>query len=302
MVVISGLVESRVMIVVEGRLEGRLINVARELRELADQAKSPDTAVFLSDVAGFADGYVAVGTLGHPLGSGPMGSVIWTSPDGQSWMEAAGSASVRNEILGSIAVRSDTILAAGSSLWRSADGGSTWTSIDPLDADGWGVSGMLAHDGGFIAGGGIGDPFGTQAAVIWTSPDGASWTRINLEGETVTDVALLPDGRFLAIGEGGNAVLAWLSEDGATWTPTPADVACCIVDLASTPSGIVGVGFGPTPGGVVAATTDGIAWSSETGIEGALNQVIYHDRFGVVAGGATTDNAPAVIYGPHPYP
>lgn len=39
------------MIQVEGRLEGRLIDVARELREIAQQARSQDSAVFLKSTA-----------------------------------------------------------------------------------------------------------------------------------------------------------------------------------------------------------------------------------------------------------
>jgi hypothetical protein len=46
----------------------------------------------------------------------------------------------------------------------------------------------------------------------------------------------------------------------------------------------------------------GPAWASETGVEGSLQRVIYDERFGIVAGGATAGNAPAVIFGPHPYP
>jgi hypothetical protein len=39
------------MIHVDGRLEGRLIDVARELREIAQQARSQDSAVFLKSTA-----------------------------------------------------------------------------------------------------------------------------------------------------------------------------------------------------------------------------------------------------------
>ena len=39
------------MMEIEGRLEGRLIGVARELRDIADEAKSEDAAVFLQSTA-----------------------------------------------------------------------------------------------------------------------------------------------------------------------------------------------------------------------------------------------------------
>ena len=39
------------MIQVDGRLEGRLIDVARELREIAQQTRSQDSALFLQSTA-----------------------------------------------------------------------------------------------------------------------------------------------------------------------------------------------------------------------------------------------------------
>lgn len=39
------------MIQIEGRLEGRLIDVARELREIAQKARSQDSVVFLKSTA-----------------------------------------------------------------------------------------------------------------------------------------------------------------------------------------------------------------------------------------------------------
>lgn len=270
----------------------------------AEVPDSPSgTAVFVNGIVRSGDGYVAVGTLGHPLGSGPMGSVIWLSPDGRTWTESEGSATVRNVPLSGLASMGNTIVADGlAAVWRSDDAGTSWTEVAPPDADGWNFSGVAVLDGQFIAPGFIGSPFGPQEAAVWTSDDGATWTRTDLDGEVATSVAPLPDGRLLMVGEAENAVLAWISSDGESWEPIAVDADCCIVDLAATPTGVVGVGFGQTPGGVTLATTDAESWSSDTDVLGALHVVIYTERFGIVAGGADADNDAAVIFGPHPHP
>lgn len=264
----------------------------------------PGTAVYVNDVTRAGDRYVAVGTLAHPEGSGPMGAVIWTSPDGRTWTEAEGSAAFRNSPLAPIASSGDSVVAGGlASLWRSADAGSSWTEVTAPGAGGWNISGIGVHDGRFVATGFVGSAYGPQAAAIWTSEDdGATWTQTDLDGDSSTSVAALPDGRLLAVGEGANAVLAWISDDGRTWEPIPVEATCCIVDLAATPSGIIGVGFGPSPGGVTLSTRDGTTWSSQAGVERELDNVIYTDRFGIVAGGANTEGEPAAIFGPHPHP
>lgn len=263
----------------------------------------PDTAVFVNGIVRSGDGYVAVGTLGHPQGSGPMGSVIWLSPDGRTWAESEGSPSVRNAPLSRLASSGDTVVAGGlASVWVSTDAGSTWTEVPAPGSDGWNISDIVVHDGRFVATGFIGSAFGPQAAAIWTSTDGATWTQVNLEGENTASAAALPDGRLLVVGETNDAVVAWISDDGETWEPIAVDGLCCIIDLAATPTGVVGVGYGvDAPSGVTLSTTDGTTWSSDA-VDAALQNVIYSERFGLVGGGTDADDQPAVIFGPHPHP
>lgn len=263
----------------------------------------PGTAVFVNGIVRSGDRYVAVGTLGHPEGSGPMGSVIWLSPDGRTWTESEGSPTVRNVPLSGLASMGNTIVTDGlASIWRSDDAGTSWVEVTPPDAEGWNFRRVAVLDGRFVAPGFIGSPLEPQEAAVWTSVDGASWTRTVLDGELATSVAPLPDGRLLMVGEAEGAVRAWISSDGDAWEPMTVEADCCIVNLAATPTGVVGVGFGPTPGGVTLATTDAETWSSQTDVLGALYGVIYTERFGIVAGGADADNDAAVIFGPHPHP
>ena len=55
MIVISGLVGSRAMLQIDGRLENRLIDVAQELRDIAEDAKSQDAVVFLESTAALVE-------------------------------------------------------------------------------------------------------------------------------------------------------------------------------------------------------------------------------------------------------
>lgn len=270
----------------------------------ADVPDSPEgTAVFMTAALEIPTGYVAVGTLGHPEGSGPMGSVLWTSPDGRTWSEPESASGVRDRLIGVVAASGDTVVVAGNAVWRSTDGGATWSEVVRPAAEGWMFTDLTVHQNLFVGTGYLGDAIvGGTGAVIWTSRDGADWNRLELGGDSAISVAPLPDGRLLAVGEGENQVLAWVSDDGATWEAIPIDAPCCITDLATTPTGVVGIGFGPQPGAVSVATTDARSWTQETDIAASILDLIHHSRFGLVGAGADADNVPSLILGPNPLP
>lgn len=270
----------------------------------ADVPDSPEgTAVFMTAAVEAPTGYVAVGTLGHPEGSGPMGSVLWTSPDGRTWSEPESASGVRDRLIGVVAASGDTVVAAGDAIWRSTDGGATWVEVVAPAVEGWMFTDLVVHGDRFVGTGYLGDPIaGGAGAAIWTSADGATWSRLELDGDSAISLAPLPDGRLLAVGEGENQVLAWVSDDGSTWEAIPIDAPCCITDIAATPTGVVGIGFGPQPGGVSVATTDARSWTQETDIAASILDLIHHPRFGLVGAGADADNVPSLILGPDPHP
>ena len=86
----------------------------------------------------------------------------------------------------------------------------------------------MGPDGGLVA---VGADLERREALVWTSPDGLTWTRA--PGETsrrfggfiqMTDVTLA--GRtFIAVGQSSSlqrpTVMAWVSSDGIHWTAAP---------------------------------------------------------------------------------
>jgi hypothetical protein len=95
---------------------------------------------------------------------------------------------------------------------------------------GFGIAGVGAVPGGFVAVGGtglvapppdqVGDVFGRPAA--WWSTDGLAWTRasvpeVGLNTAPFSWVVAWPYGLTVQQGNGGQ----WMSEDGRTWKPVP---------------------------------------------------------------------------------
>jgi hypothetical protein len=120
--------------------------------------------------------------------------------------------------------------------WISDDFGVTWRAVHEGDV------GMPARvRDGIVVGSGIVvvgfDPLGvrdgtfSENGVVWTSPDGESWTRLDdpvfIESR-ITGVAAGPNG-LVAVGRAwiddgvGYPPAVWTSPDGATWTRVPHD-------------------------------------------------------------------------------
>jgi hypothetical protein len=159
-------------------------------------------------VAAAPAGFVAAGTHGS-------GSAIWTSADGRQWsvhdVPAPNGASAA--VLRTVAVNGTRIVAAGYAVTRagdvpiaavSVDGGVRWHQAVLSAPGGLGaVTALTAAGSGFIAAGHVGTA-AAQHAVIWTSPDGLSWsaatpatsgvreiTALAAAGGTVTGIAQL---------------------------------------------------------------------------------------------------------------
>jgi hypothetical protein len=194
------------------------------------------------DDPGFADGrvaalaatdagYVAVGASGSP-GSDQLGAVSWTSPDGISWRRAPAQPALADAAMLSVAVTPVAIVAVGTT--ASGDDAAAWTSSDGLtwtrapDAPSFAsnstysphaqMSDVVATSDGLLAVG-WNSSAANGSAVIWTSPDGVTWTRAadapSLSGGGMSGVTLR-DSVAVAVGSTGwpdtHAATAWSHE------------------------------------------------------------------------------------------
>jgi hypothetical protein len=176
---------------------------------------------------------------------------VWISPDGFDWTRAwdgpeterdAAAYSQFDVQIQAVTVGSDeTLVAVGSMLddqdvavaavWTSNDG-TSWDRVphDPTIFGGDGETHMtmwnvVADTSGFVAVGGE-QRAGVTHPALWTSPDGVSWTRIDLDPTTAEfagsfgTVTVGGDGLVVAgpvMFEQGGAVSVWTSSNGADW-------------------------------------------------------------------------------------
>lgn len=199
-------------------------------------AGPPPPAGVGAQVHGLASGASAVVAVGVASAPGAGGAEVdraaaWVSPDGRAWRAATidGAAGSRMEAViatpsGWLAVGSrDGALSAAS--WTSTDG-LTWHAgpESPALRNLGGTIRMLgvAADGAGYVAAGWRDSAGNGNAVVWTSPDGRTWTRMpdddSFSGGGMAGVTVR-DGRIVAIGTVG-----WPDDHFATvWLhPVPA--------------------------------------------------------------------------------
>jgi hypothetical protein len=131
------------------------------------------------------------------------------------------------------------------------------------------LSGVAVGAAGYLAWGGV--CCATETHAVWTSPNGADWTRVLVEGDVgrfsaFTRVVPADDG-WLALGmsDQGGEPAVWTSVDGSTWTmidPTETGLGPGVInDVAVGPDGLVAVGTIDGPDG----THDGGIWTSPDG-------------------------------------
>ncbi len=157
---------------------------------------------------------------------------IWRSRDGLQWSESEHPSTTGT--VTAVAVDGDTALATGGTgrsgesdfVWRSDDGGASWTEV----AGGKGVfgtpapemgrpnvSGLLRHDGWWVASGGRSDGY----AAIWVSRDGARWRQVL--GPNVAGAASVVQGRAGSLLASWGTI-AWFARDVTRWS-APQDVS-----------------------------------------------------------------------------
>jgi hypothetical protein len=175
--------------------------------------------------------------VGGRSGSGGRAG-IWRSSDGVSWREANHPRAASG--ISAIAVHDGVALAISAPggtepyVWGSDDGGRKWREIsrgalfgrpNPNTRPGAFVSGLLWHDGWWVAYGGAADGY----EGIWISRDGTDW-EVVLDSRTsgsIDGLTNLDDGSLLAYGLDARgpspfASLGWFTNDPTTWgSPRP---------------------------------------------------------------------------------
>jgi hypothetical protein len=200
------------------------------------------------DVVAGGPGFVAVGSV--LLGSMEAKGAIWTSVDGSTWERLADDPVFDQAEIVSVARDGDGLVAAGwrsdieagwfftPVVWRSADG-LTWTRATvedstlapdspPPSGPGALQGALITHvtrgDGGWLAVGGDARLDGEslrQRLAVWTSADGANWTRLSdlAESDLGADTTLsfgattasITADRALIVSPGSTGTSVWVS-------------------------------------------------------------------------------------------
>ena len=212
---------------------------------------------------------VAVGDAGIvAVGWSEDDAVAVVSPDGLRWERVTLPGSHPGSSAVSVAWHGGRYVAVGGGgesnaavSWSSTDG-RTWSVLAIVEeGQAESLSSVAAGPAGFVASGGHG-----PRGAIWTSSDGAAWSRIDLPSSTSDDQGRLRylDGTWFLLGAGG---VVWLSADGRAWTRTVvAGFGVGVFDVATTPVGVVAVGRSSTepgePGVVALARPTLAAWTA----------------------------------------
>lgn len=211
----------------------------------------------LYDAAATAKEFVLVGDTGA-LG---FKGVILRSTDGLSW-QAVHDADIAPWSLSRVIPTGAGFLAIGGRFTDTQPDGSTgWTSAALTSPDGldWSVRQLfkgvdilsVAADGAQIIA-------TTDQSMILVSRDtGTTWTQVPASDAgfgtgSPSVVAVLANGRWVALGTAGASAAAWTSEDGLTWEAATIEAADPVPGIKSVTPGSIAVGGS----GAVAVGTD----------------------------------------------
>ena len=210
----------------------------------------------------------------------PPRAAVWRSADGMQWARVAGFPAAEGTVAVAAAADDQRAVIVGADL----EGAIAWTSTDGLS---WAITGasralagplsatrmttVVAWHGGFVAGGYSDDPAaGRETAAVWTSPDGAAWTRLPddpaFAGAHILGLTVGPKG-LVAVGTAQDEVrgpaVSWTSADGTRWrrSSSQALTAGVMRAVAAGGPGYVAVGLSAADDRAMAWTSaDGSAW------------------------------------------
>lgn len=257
---------------------------------------SPDgltwTAVPLEEEDGDMTSVIAGGPGLVAVGQEGWSAAVWTSPDGLTWTrvphdpEIFGTGLVRNDLwvpqtaMRDVTVGGPGLIAVGEEgVWGGSENGVEYES--------------------------------TGAAVVWTSPDGVTWTRVPHDEEVfggegfqkMSSVTVGGPG-FVVVGEfeldNTGRALVWNSPDGVTWSRVPYDETIFgpdpaldadrpMIDVATLDGGLVAVGTGTW------TSPDGYTWTRIADHLGdGFSDIIVGGPGLIAVGGAETEDGGAV--------
>jgi hypothetical protein len=306
---------------------------------------TPDARDRLGTIQGIAAGPRGVVIVGSVTGVSQTWNAAWYSPDGLAWTVAPEPPGLeadpgRAATVNAVTAGEDGWLAVGEenptdvecvACWISAI---TWTSRDGLhwtrSAEGGdlaeaALTGVTAVGPGYVGAGTAldreprkgADGLATHA-VIWTSPDGCSWSRVPdadlfHHASGVNAPVIAASGRRLSAvgwataGEAGAASLAWWSDDGRAWSrvPAPQPAHGPTGGVVPVRDGFMAVGTraasgsGACPSGTW-ASADGTAWSCAAVSTGSVPFIASGiaaspDTAVVIGSGEAEPNPPVIL-------
>jgi hypothetical protein len=147
-----------------------------------------------------SEGYVSVGAFrtGKDPSGGPFAAAVWRSEDGRSWETIELPVEAGRDSYGSgIVAVGETLVAVGqdgrrAAVWRSADGGATWTRSTPPALEGGEYSslqGIAAHGETLLAAAAVPTPDGWEELLLLVSHDkGQTWDPVELPADLRRDL------------------------------------------------------------------------------------------------------------------
>lgn len=189
---------------------------------------APDEDARMSSVTVGGPGLVAVGSVDIETELDPDYSIaaVWTSPDGLTWSRLPYDEAVLGDAdLSDVTVGGPGLVAVGSAdnhaaVWTSPDG-LTWTRV-PYDAAVFGggqtagqvMNAVTSVGAQLVAVGGYGrdDSSTSDAALVWTSADGLTWTLTELDSGLSRMYKVVATSRgVIAVGQEGRAAAIWVA-------------------------------------------------------------------------------------------
>lgn len=277
----------------------------------------------ISAAVAFGGGFVLAGSE-----SQGQSAVVWYSPDGFKWQVIDNVPGFADGVISYLVPTSEGLLAVGTAqafdsecsggsfgcnpvspirLWTSRDG-QTWNALSRAATAPFGRAQLdLIVDGpaGAVVFGQLVPAQGvTSSSMVWTSPDGHTWTRAPqfstaFPTDTMTDLDAGPIG-YAAVGSrwvGGNLTLprrAWHSTDGKTWKLASGPAAQGPTVVLPCASGFFGVD-NPLAQASFWTSSDGINWAVQASVVDRPNYPAY------VGSGLFSDGSRILAFGSDPF-